>query len=171
MIDEGYAAVTARRVATAAGLSPQLVHYYFASMDDLFIELIRRDAAIGLEQLAKAAAGDQPLRALWDLSTGPATTALSTEYIAVANHRKAVAAEVAAAAGRFRRAQRDAFVEALEHDNASIGEVPIETTLLALEGLARVIAMERSVGNDTFHADALRSVEETLTRLEGPPRS
>ena len=42
MRDEGYAAVTSRRVAEKAGLKPQLVHYYFRTMDDLFLELYRR---------------------------------------------------------------------------------------------------------------------------------
>ena len=44
MLDEGYAAVTSRRVAARAGLKPQLVHYYFRTMDDLFIEVFRRRA-------------------------------------------------------------------------------------------------------------------------------
>ena len=39
MRDEGYAAVTSRRVAAEAGLKPQLVHYYFRTMDDLFVDL------------------------------------------------------------------------------------------------------------------------------------
>ena len=44
MRDEGYAAVTSRRVAEQAGLKPQLVHYYFRTMDDLFLEMFRRGA-------------------------------------------------------------------------------------------------------------------------------
>ena len=34
MVEDGYAAVTTRRVAAKAGLKPQLVHYYFQSMED-----------------------------------------------------------------------------------------------------------------------------------------
>ena len=49
MIDEGYAAVTSRRVAEKAGLKPQLVHYYFRTMDDLFLEVFRRYADQGME--------------------------------------------------------------------------------------------------------------------------
>ena len=37
LLEEGYAAVTSRRVAAKAGLKPQLVHYYFRTMDDLFV--------------------------------------------------------------------------------------------------------------------------------------
>src|ERR1700746_1245156 len=42
MIEEGYAAVTSRRLAHKAGLKPQLVHYYFRTMEELFLEVFRR---------------------------------------------------------------------------------------------------------------------------------
>ncbi len=41
MLEEGYAAVTSRRVAAKAGVKPPLVHYYFPSMDDLFLAALR----------------------------------------------------------------------------------------------------------------------------------
>ena len=47
MLEEGYAAVTSRRVAAQAGLKPQLVHYYFRTMDDLFLAVFRRRAEPG----------------------------------------------------------------------------------------------------------------------------
>ncbi len=56
MLEEGYAAVTSRRVAAQAGLKPQLVHYYFRTMDDLFLAAYRRRAEQGLERLAQALA-------------------------------------------------------------------------------------------------------------------
>src|SRR5271155_4449899 len=42
MREEGYPAVTTRRLAGRMGVSSQLVHYYFRSMDDLFLALMRR---------------------------------------------------------------------------------------------------------------------------------
>jgi AcrR family transcriptional regulator len=171
ILHEGYAAVTARRLAAAAGRKPQLIHYYFASMDDLFVQLVRRGAAYGREQLARALEHPQPLRALWKLSTDPLTTALSTEYVAVAHHRKAIAKEVAEASTQFRLAQHGAFRQALARYDIDIGDLPLGALLVALEGMARVIVMERSIGSTTFHDEALRAIEDMLTRLEGPPRS
>src|ERR1700684_1721587 len=49
MLEEGYAAVTSRRVAEKAALKPQLVHYYFRTMDELFLAAFRRRAEEGLE--------------------------------------------------------------------------------------------------------------------------
>ena len=56
MLEEGYAAVTSRRVGRKAGISPQLVHYYFRTMDDLFLEVFRRRAEEGF---APVRAGDR----------------------------------------------------------------------------------------------------------------
>ena len=53
LLEEGYAAVTSRRVAERAGLKPQLVHYYFRTMEDLFLEVFRRRAEEGLGVLRR----------------------------------------------------------------------------------------------------------------------
>src|SRR3546814_5823567 len=42
MLEEGYPGVTSRRVAATAGLKPQPLHYYFRTMDDLYLALFRR---------------------------------------------------------------------------------------------------------------------------------
>ena len=65
MLEEGYAAVTSRRVAEKAGLKPQLVHYYFRTMGDLYLAVFRRRAEQGLAAQAQALNSPQPLWALW----------------------------------------------------------------------------------------------------------
>ena len=71
MIEDGYAAVTSRRVAEKAGLKPQLVHYYFRTMDDLFLEVFRRYADLGIEAHRQALESAQPLWALWRFGINP----------------------------------------------------------------------------------------------------
>ena len=68
LLEEGYAAVTSRRVAAKAGLKPQLVHYYFRTMDDLFLEVFRRRAEENVARVERAVAADGSLRALWQLN-------------------------------------------------------------------------------------------------------
>src|SRR5579862_7908654 len=96
MRESGYAGVTSRRLAARAGLKPQLVHYYFRTMDDLFLALFRRRAEQGLERQARALDSAQPLWTLWDLSRDQRGTALTMEFTALANHRKAIQAELSA---------------------------------------------------------------------------
>jgi AcrR family transcriptional regulator len=168
MLEEGYASVTARRVAAEAGLKPQLVHYYFASMDDLFLSVVRRSAARSIEQVEQALTSPQPLRALWSLTSDPTGTAMTTELMALANHRKAIRAELADAAERFRTAQLDAVRGALERYGVDTDQLPVEAVLVLIAGLARVIVMEDSFGMTVGHAETLALVERYLTQLEGP---
>ena len=66
MLEEGYAAVTSRRIAGRAGV-PNAIHYYFETMDELFIELFRRGASRSLARQEEVLASPQPLWAFWDL--------------------------------------------------------------------------------------------------------
>ena len=113
LLEEGYAAVTSRRVAAKAGLKPQLVHYYFRTMDDLFVEVFRRRADANLARFERSAAGDGSLHALWQLNADARGAAFMIEFVALANHRKAIRAEIAALrravpGGPARRAHRRA---------------------------------------------------------------
>src|SRR6188508_2801882 len=93
LLEEGYAAVTSRRVAARAGLKPQLVHYYFRTMDELFVELFRSRAEENLARFERAIAQDSSLPALWRLNADPRGSAFTMEFVALANHRKAIRAE------------------------------------------------------------------------------
>ena len=104
MLEEGYAAVTSRRIASRAGV-PNAIHYYFDTMDNLFIELFRRGATRSLARQEAVLASPQPLWAFWDLLMDRSNGDLNTEFIALANHRKAIRAEIAESSRAFRRAQ------------------------------------------------------------------
>src|SRR5580692_3173329 len=82
LLEEGYAAVTSRRVGAKAGLKPQLVHYYFQSMDDLFTEVFRRRAEENLARVERILAGEVSLRTLWELNADPRGTIFSIEFVA-----------------------------------------------------------------------------------------
>src|SRR5687768_13829360 len=146
MLDEGYAAVTSRRVAAKAGLKPQLVHYYFRTMDDLYIEVFRRRAERDLARFEKAITADGSLRNLWRLNADPRGAAFNVEFVALANHRKAIQAEIARYAERFRAAQLDAVRAALAEHDVSQDRLPPIVGLLLMTGLAQVLALEDALG-------------------------
>jgi TetR/AcrR family transcriptional regulator len=168
MLDEGYAAVTSRKVAARAGLKPQLVHYYFRTMDDLFLAVVHRGAEQNLERQARALASPQPLRALWELSTDPAGTKLTMEITALANHRKAIRTEIAAYAETFRRRQLDALAPVLERYGADAA-IPPDALVVLITSLSQVLVLEEALGMDLGHKAARDLVENLLTRYEGPP--
>ena len=167
MLAEGYAAATSRRVAEHAGVKPGLVHYYFRTMDELFIALLRRRAQQGLERQARALASPQPLRALWELVQDEPNTAMTMELVALANHRKALRAEIAAHAERLRRAQ----VRALSGRLASYGlgrkRSAALTAMVLMSSISRFLVMEQALGVTAGHAETVALVERYLTAFEG----
>jgi AcrR family transcriptional regulator len=90
MVDEGYAAVSSRRVAERAGLKSPLVHYHFGTMDDLFVAVYERSNQRFFQRHLEAATSKSPLRAIWELSVHPERTRLAQELIALGNHRKVI---------------------------------------------------------------------------------
>lgn len=167
MLEEGYAAVTSRRVAAKAGLKPQLVHYYFRTMDDLFLALLRQGAEQNAERHARALASPHPLRELWEFSTERAGTALWEEFVALANHRKAIREEIASYAEQFRRLQADALSSVLEEYGIDTAEFPPAALLTVITALSRVLVMEKALGITIGHAETLALVERFLVQLEG----
>ncbi len=168
MLAEGYAAVTSRRVATAAELKPQLVHYYFRTMDDLFLAVFRRRAEVGLERQAEALASPQPLRALWAFSSDPSGTALTMEFTALAGHRTAIREEIAGFAEQFRIRQLAAMHEVMEHHGIDPDEFPAVVVLVLMTSISRVLVMEDGLGMSIGHAETRDLIERWLNRLEGP---
>jgi AcrR family transcriptional regulator len=165
MLEEGYAAVSTRRVAAMAGLKHQLVHYYFRTMDDLFLAVFRRRAEEGLEVQASALASERPLRALWEFSTDPASTALTMEFTGLANHRKAIGTEIACYAERFRAAQMEALPGILDRYGLSGTYSPAVLTVL-LTSVSRVVILEQALGMSLGHAETLAMVEQLLKQVE-----
>ncbi len=168
MLEEGYAAVTSRRIAARAGLKPQLVHYYFRTMDDLFLALFRRRADQGLERQARTLGSTQPLWSLWDLSRDPRGTALTMEFTALANHRKAIRAELLASAERYRAGLLEAFRSVLARYEIDETEFPPIVCAVLLTSVSTFLVIEQAMlGMSTGHAETVAFVEDLIRRLEG----
>jgi TetR/AcrR family transcriptional regulator, regulator of autoinduction and epiphytic fitness len=63
MVEEGYAAVSSRRIAQELGLNAATVHYYYPTTDDVFIALHRRMTERQLGEIEKVLEADKPLQA------------------------------------------------------------------------------------------------------------
>ncbi|MGE2732603.1 TetR/AcrR family transcriptional regulator [Mycolicibacterium vaccae] len=165
MRDEGYAAATSRRVAAEAGVKQALVYYYFPTMDDLFVEVLRAGAEVSLEHMRKALAADDPLRALWLINSEANRTGLNTEFMALANHRKAIRAELRAYAERVRDIETAAVTVALRANGIDTQEHPPVVISMLIAQIARSLCNESAVGVTLGHDEMRAYVDRALKAL------
>jgi AcrR family transcriptional regulator len=147
MTTDGYAAATARRVAAEAGVNSALVFYYFESLDGMFVALFRRGAEGSFERLQHALASPQPLWSFWELIHDRSNSAMTMEFIALANHRKAIRKEIADYSRRFRRAQLDALSDVLAGHGgpeAHPEHWPAPVVVLLLSSISRYLLTKTS---------------------------
>lgn len=168
MLRDGYAAVTYRVVAAEAGVTSGLVQYYFPALDQVFLAAIRRRSAQNLERLTAAlrARPDTPLRVLWEYSRDEATAALTTEFLALGNHRKSIRSEIALVSEQVRAVQLDALTNRTPHDRESCAGLTPGGLLFLLTGVPKLVRLEEGIGMTAAHRDALELVEQYLDLVE-----
>jgi TetR/AcrR family transcriptional repressor of nem operon len=168
MLEQGYAAVTYRAVASRADVTPGLVQYYFPTLDDVFVAAIRRRFEQNLERLTEAlrARPDEPLRVLWDYSRDEANAALTTEFLALGNHRKSIQAEIADVTERVRKVQLDALRAPAK--TSALPEMQLSPTalLFLMTGVPKLLSLEQGVGVSTAHRQAVEAFERYLDDVE-----
>lgn len=167
MLEDGYAAATSRRVAGRAGVKPALVHYYFPTMDDLFVAVLRAGGETNLTRQRNAFADGKPLHALWQLNNAHGAQ-LWMEFMALANHRKAIRSEIAAYAERFRDLEEAALTTAQHAHGVDTGDFPPVVMSMIVASLARILLLEEGVGITRGHAEARTFIERYLNHYELP---
>ncbi|MFS0897411.1 TetR/AcrR family transcriptional regulator [Mycolicibacterium litorale] len=165
MRDEGYAAATSRRVAAEAGVKQALVYYYFPTMDDLFVEVLRVGAEASLDRMREALTADDPLHTLWIMNSDARLTGLNAEFMALANHRKAIRAELKSYAERVRDIETAAVTVALRARGVDLEEYPPAAVSMVIAQIARSLCNESAVGVTLGHDDLRRFMERQLGML------
>lgn len=169
MRDEGYAAATSRRVAAEAGVKQALVYYYFPTMDDLFVEVLRAGADASLERMRAALTDADPLRTLWEMNSDSRLTGLNTEFMALANHRKTIRAELRAYAERVRDIETAAVTVALRSRGVDLERFPPVAISMLIAQTARSLCNEDAVGVTLGHDELRAFVEAQLDALSTTP--
>lgn len=166
MVEEGYAAVTSRRIAQKAEVTSPLVHYYFRSMDDLFIELLARIADENLARQERVLASTRPLQALWNLTSHPAGARATAEFATLALHRPAISAEIARHAARFRAQQIDILKNLAARGALKIDPADVAGVVVAITSLGRIVGEEHELGISLGHEEARVFVARLIDDIE-----
>jgi AcrR family transcriptional regulator len=160
--EQGYGALTARTLADRLSLKRQIVHYYFESMDELLIQLVRRSAERTLVELDDPEVRSDPLRAIWRMCNDRDSAVLALELAALAARKPQLRAAVRDAAEAMRAVQAGLLSRYLEEKGLPASIDP-EVATIVLSSLAYTLIQEEAVGIVSGH-ERLRALVEA--RLE-----
>ena len=137
----GIAGSTFDHVASEAGVSRGLLHYYFGTKERLLIEVVRRESDVRIERLEEAISGAGDAESVLDalvrsfeelLGDGPAPVMIY-EMLTLAQRNDEIAAELA----ELGRRTRSHLSDALEHKRAAgVLALRVEPELAAMFLLA-----------------------------------
>jgi AcrR family transcriptional regulator len=153
MREEGYAAVTSRRVAERAGVNQQTVYYYFETMDDLLLATYRRRTKTVEERFEAAASSSRPLQAFADVANDPDDAVLTMEYLALSNHNEIIRTETIAFGERFRREYVQKLAAQYSAVSPAAGRVPPFGIFMGLTYIAHLKGFEKAIGLSGGHRE------------------
>ncbi|WP_426574043.1 TetR/AcrR family transcriptional regulator [Aquihabitans sp. McL0605] len=166
ILESGYAAVSSRSVAGRVDMQAPHLHYYFGTIDDLFVAVLHRRSSGAVERMAEALDSSEPLRSWWEIASDRRGTALFVELLAAANHRPALKSEMAAMAKEVRALQ-------MERLGVLLDEYGLDSELLApvlvaaaMQGLAFAVVTDQAAGYDTHPDEAAAAMDRLVADLE-----
>ncbi|HEX8744004.1 MAG TPA: TetR/AcrR family transcriptional regulator [Thermoleophilaceae bacterium] len=173
LVEVGHAGVSTRRLAAEAGANQGLVHYYFGSIDELFIQVLERFTERLVARQRAMYSADLPFIERWrtawrfqaeDLDAGYSKVWM--ELQALSWNRPELRPRVARVNGEWRGVLRDAFERAAEEYGLARDEVPVEALVAMTMTFGQGYALERLEGIDEGHAELLDWIEGWLESLE-----
>ena len=163
--EEGYGALTSRRVAECIGVKQRLVYYYFQTMDDLIVETFRRLSIRELERMQQASESPRPIRQIWDVCIHTSDARLISEFMALANRNKALRKEVISFIVESRVIQVKALSAAIER-RSTASAIPPEGLAIMATSLALSFMREKELGVSAGHREILAVIEGFLSDVE-----
>lgn len=165
--EEGAANLTASSVAKRAGVKAHMVHYYFRTIDDLVLALVRQHGALGLKNTAHAIASDEPLRSLWDSEITYKWGIVAMEFGTLAVHRESIRLEMSRYIEDLRNLQAEGIARHFQLRGIECPIPPIVLTVI-IAGIARQIVREKEFGVSLGHEDTFLIVDQFLAELSRP---
>ena len=173
LVEVGHAGVSTRRLAAEAGANQGLVHYYFGSIDELFVQVLERFTERLVARQREMYAADLPFIEKWrtawrfqeeDLEAGYSKVWM--ELQALSWNRPDLRPRVARVNNEWRSVLREAFVRAAAEYGLAEDDFPVEALVAMTMTFAQGYALERLEGIDEGHIALLDWIERWLESLE-----
>ena len=171
LVEIGYARITTRKLAEEAGANLGLVHYYFGTMEELFVQVLERFTEGLITRQRAMYASPAPYIEKWReamryLDEDRPYQKIWWELQAMAWNRPEFQPRVARVHDAWREAMRSAVEEALVRYQLDHSEFSTEAWLALILTVNEGIILERLSGIDRGHAELLAAIDSWLERLE-----
>jgi AcrR family transcriptional regulator len=173
LVEVGHAGISTRRLAAEASANQGLVHYYFGSMDELFVQVLERFTERLISRQREMYESDAPFIEKWrtawryqedDLRAG--YSKIWMELQALSWHHPEMLPRIAHVNSEWRGVLRNAFERAAEEYGLEDDEFPIEALVSFTMTFAQGYALERLEGIDAGHDDLLAWIDRWLESLD-----
>jgi AcrR family transcriptional regulator len=165
---EGCGAVTARRLGEQVGLKRHIVHYYFGTVEEVFLALVRRSADAVRTFIARSMEDANPLKSIW-MSKGR-EVAMTLEYMALSTHLKSIREEQKRIAEEFREALTEATKRYIASHKLKL-RVPPVAAVIVMQSVTQTLRIETALGTSYGHKEMKAVVEAQLRALTREHRS
>ena len=172
LVEVGFAGITTRRLAEEAKANQGLVHYYFGSMDELFVQVLERFTERLVERQREMYGSDAPFiekwRAAWryqqeDLEAG--YSKIWMELQALSWNRADLRPRVERVNAEWRAVLREAYARAAREYELG-DDFPVEGLVALTMTFGQGFALERLEGIADGHGALLDWIEQWLQSLE-----
>jgi AcrR family transcriptional regulator len=173
LIEVGYAQISTRRLAEEAGANAGLVHYYFGSMEEVFVRALERFTERLITRQRAMYAAEKPFIEKWRTAMGYLDEDLAAGYPkiwlelqALGWNRPDLRERVAHVNAEWRAVLRSAFAQAHEEYGLDEADFPLEALVSLVMTFNVGIEVERLSGISDGHRELLGWVDAWLQRLE-----
>lgn len=173
LVTEGYAGVSVRRLAEQAGANHGLVHYYFGSMEELFLRVLERFTDRLLARHRAMYAADAPFIEKWraamsyldeDLESG--YQKIWFELQAMAWNHPEMRERIARVNAEWREVLDEAFTRAMDEYGLDQARFPVPAIVSLVFTFNQGIMLERLTGVSAGHRELLAAIDAELEALE-----
>ena len=168
LVDVGYAGITTRGLAAEAGVNHGLVHYYFGSVENLFVRVLERFTERLIARQRAMYSADIPFIDKWRtamryLDADREYQKVWCELQALAWNRPELQESVARVRGEWGNVLAEAFAEPRERYGV---DMPLEALVTLVVTFNEGMILERLAGLTTGHDELLDWIEGWLEQKE-----
>ncbi len=173
LIEVGYAGISTRRLAEAASANHGLVHYYFGTMENLFVRVLERYTERLITRQRAMYASNVPFIEKWRTAMGYMEEDIASGYPkvwlelqALGWNRPDIRDRVAGVSAEWRTVLSESFARALDEYGLERDRFPLEAWVTLVYTFNLGIEADRLSGVVTGHRALLEAIDHWLQTLE-----